>query len=110
MSDQATPEVNTTTDLAKLRAEGRLLTPQELKELNTRVKALEDMAKLEDRLKALENRKRPWPHDTEDQPEDQSEQRPSHSTGRHVSVYPSIELSDSESSSIDTIHHCHKRH
>ena len=70
MSDQATPEVNTAADLAKLRAEGRLLTPQELKELNTRVKALEDMAKLEDRLKALENRKRPRPHDTEDQPED----------------------------------------
>ena len=48
MSDQATPEVNTTTDLAKLRAEGRLLTPQELKDLNTRVKALEEMARLED--------------------------------------------------------------
>ena len=48
MSDQATPKVNTTADLAKLRAEGRLLTLQELKDLNTRVKALEEMAWLED--------------------------------------------------------------
>ena len=70
MSDQATPEVNTAADLAKLRAEGRLLTPQELKDLNTRVKALEEMARLEDRLKALENRKRPRPYDTEDNTED----------------------------------------
>ena len=69
MSDQATPEVNTAADLAKLQAEGRLLTPQELKELNTRVKALEDIAKLEDRLKALENQKRHRLLDTEDQSE-----------------------------------------
>ena len=70
MSDQATPEVNTAADLAKLRAEGRLLTPQELKDLNTRVKALEEMARLEDWLKTLENRKRPRPYDTEDYTED----------------------------------------
>ena len=84
------------------------------------------MAWLEDRLKALENRKRPRLYDTEDntedqpedqpegqpeeQPEDQSGHRPSRSTGRHVSVYPSIELSDSESSSSDTIRHYHKQH
>ena len=63
MSEQATPEasttVNTAADLARLRDEGWLLSSQELKELNTRVKALEEIAKLEDRLKALENRKRP---------------------------------------------------
>ena len=52
MSDQATPEasitVNTAADLARLRDKGRLLSSQELKELNTRVKALEEIAKLED--------------------------------------------------------------
>ena len=48
MLDQATPEVNTTTDLAKLQAKGQLLTLQELKDLNTRVKALEEIARLED--------------------------------------------------------------
>ena len=76
MSDQATPEVNTAADVAKLQAEGRLLTPQELKDLNTRVKALEEMARLEDRLKTLENRKRPRPYDTEDNTEDQPEDQP----------------------------------
>jgi len=58
MSSQVTPEVNTAADLARLRDEGRPLSSQELKELNTRVKALEEMARLEDRLRALENRKR----------------------------------------------------
>ena len=58
MSDQVTPEVTTAADLARLRDEGRLLSSQELKDLNTRVKALEEMARLEDRLWALENRKR----------------------------------------------------
>ena len=58
MSDQVTPEVTTAADLARLRDEGRLLNSQELKDLNTRVKALEEMARLEDRLRALENRKR----------------------------------------------------
>ena len=52
MSDQATPEantaVNTAADLAKLRDEGQILSPQQLKELTTRVKALEEIAKIED--------------------------------------------------------------
>jgi hypothetical protein len=51
-------EVNTAADLARLRAEGKALTASELKELNARIKALEEMAKLEDRLRLLENRKR----------------------------------------------------
>jgi hypothetical protein len=51
-------EINTATDLARLRAEGTMLTTTELKELNARIKTLEDMAKLEDRLRLLENRKR----------------------------------------------------
>jgi len=48
-------EVNTAADLARLRNEGKILTPQELKELSARIKALEEMAKMEDRLKALES-------------------------------------------------------
>ena len=48
MSDQATPEINTAADLARLRDEGQILSSQQLKELTTRVKALEDMTKIED--------------------------------------------------------------
>ena len=33
-------EVNTAADLARLRNEGKILTPQELKELSARIKAL----------------------------------------------------------------------
>jgi hypothetical protein len=58
ISSQVTLEVNTAADLARLRDEGRPLSSQELKELNTRVKALKEMARLKDRLRALENRKR----------------------------------------------------
>ena len=58
MSESVTPGVNTAANLAKLHDEGRTLSSQELKELNTRVKALEEMARLEDRLRTLENRKR----------------------------------------------------
>jgi hypothetical protein len=51
-------KINTATDLARLQAKGIMLTTTELKELNARIKTLEDMAKLEDRLRLLENRKR----------------------------------------------------
>ena len=54
MSDQVTLEVSTAADLARLRNKGRILSSQELKELSARVKALEEIARLEDRLKALE--------------------------------------------------------
>ncbi|KAH8593080.1 hypothetical protein B0O99DRAFT_673941 [Bisporella sp. PMI_857] len=57
--EESTPEINTAADLAQLRGEGRILSSQELEELSTRVKALEDMAKLEDRLKTLESQERP---------------------------------------------------
>ncbi|KAH9208313.1 hypothetical protein DL95DRAFT_480587, partial [Leptodontidium sp. 2 PMI_412] len=110
MSDQATPEVNTAADLAKLRAQGRLLTPQELKDLSTKIKTLEDIARLEDRLKAIENRKRLWSHNTERRQGRTMD--PSSSIGsieRRTSIHPSIELSDSESSSPDTIRRRHKR-
>jgi len=53
-----TTDVTTAADLAKLRADGKPLTSQERKELNTRIKAFEEMAQMEDRLRALENRKR----------------------------------------------------
>ena len=59
MSDQVTPEINSAADLARLRNDGRYLNTQEIKEINTRLKALEEMAKMEDRFRALENRKRP---------------------------------------------------
>src|SRR6266536_4884119 len=55
-----TTEVNTAADLAKLRADRKPLTCQERKELNSRIKAFEEMAQIEDRLQALENRKRSY--------------------------------------------------
>jgi hypothetical protein len=51
-------EVTTAADLAKLWAEGKPLTSQELKELNARIKAFKEIARMEDRLWLLENRKR----------------------------------------------------
>ena len=54
----STMEVTTAADLAKLRAEGKPLTSQELKDLNARIKAFEEMVQMEDRLRLLENRKR----------------------------------------------------
>ena len=67
ISDQVTPTANIriAADLAKLRADSQTLNSQELEELSTRIQALEEMAKLEDRLKVLENRKRPRSHDPE---------------------------------------------
>src|SRR5271154_1541714 len=53
-----TREVNTAADLAILRSKGKTLTSQELTELNTRITALEKMARMEDRLRSLEKRKR----------------------------------------------------
>jgi hypothetical protein len=58
-SDNSSRAVNTAADLAKLRNAGKTLTSQELKELNARIKAFEEMGRLEDRLKALESWKRP---------------------------------------------------
>jgi len=48
-------KVNTTTNLAKLWANGKPLTCQEQKELNSQIKAFEEMAQMEDQLWALEN-------------------------------------------------------
>ena len=57
-TSRTAPEINTAADLARFRAKGKTLTASELKELTTKVKALEEIAKLEDRLRILENRKR----------------------------------------------------
>ena len=59
-------EINTAADLARLRNDGQALTLQELKELNTWIKAFEEMAWMEDRLRALESWKQPWPEPIED--------------------------------------------
>ena len=50
--------------MARLQNKGKILTPQELKELSTKIKALADMAKMEDQLKALENQKCPRSHES----------------------------------------------
>ena len=56
-----TIEVNTAANLAKLWAEGKPLTSQERRELNTQIKAFKEIAQIEDQLQALENQK--WSHD-----------------------------------------------
>ena len=85
------------------------------------------MAKLEDRLKALEKRKRPRSRDPDDrdqqanlQPELLPEQLlPEHQSSSyrarqpsslHYPIQPLIESDDSESSSPDIVRHRHKRH
>jgi hypothetical protein len=73
------------------------------------------MAKLEDRLKTLESRKRPRSYDPDQPAELQSEQHQSSYSTRqpsslHYSIRPSIELDDSESSSPDIVQHRHKRY
>src|SRR5277367_3443450 len=114
----STMEVTTAADLARLRAEGKPLTSQELKELNTRIKAFEEMARMEDRLRLLENRKRQ--RDSEATENHQSERPIDHpstlplnraaSRESHLNPPTSTTYSDSESSSTrDLDHHRHKR-
>ena len=57
-TSRTAPGINTAANLARFRAKGKTLTASELKELTTKVRALEEIAKLEDRLRTLENRKR----------------------------------------------------
>ena len=118
-------EVNTAADLARLRNEGKILTPQELKELSARIKALEEMAKMEDRLKALESRKRPRSHESSDQtliledpmasnrPETAEAPLPSIGRSSHRRGRPQTDADDSDdsdsSSSSATTRHRHKR-
>ena len=122
--------VNTAADLAKLRNAGKPLSSQELKELNNRIKAFEEMARMEDRLKALESRKRPRSQESSDltlPPEDptattriskaplpsggSSSHRHTHtgSSSRHQ-THTHSPTDDSDSSSSTTVtHHRHKR-
>ena len=51
--------IATATKLAQLWNEGKALSPKELKELKAKVEAFKEMACIEDRLRTLENRKRP---------------------------------------------------
>ena len=72
------------------------------------------MARMEDRFKLLENRKRQRPtEDPDDYPgssfERQNTEHPPSALGHHSVARPSIELRDSESSSSDTIPHRYKR-
>jgi len=122
-SNNSSREVNTAADLAKLRNDGKPLTSQELKELNARIKAFEEMARMEDRLRALENRKRPRSQESSDltlPPEDPtapSSQRqtallPSGSPSSHCQTHTrsSTKLDDSDSSSSNTVtYYCYKR-
>jgi hypothetical protein len=128
-SDNSGREVNTAADLAKLRNAGKPLSSQELKELNTRIKAFEEMAKMEDRLRALESRKRPRSQESSDltlPPENptaptrlteaplpsggSSSHRQTHggSSSHHRTHTRSSDDSDSSSSTTVT-HHRHKR-
>jgi len=117
-------EVNTAADLARLRNDGKPLTSQELKELNTRIKAFEEMARMEDRLRALESRKRPRSELSESallpegltaglQPHTRSTGNSSSHQDRPTLLRPSIELdsseSDSNSSSNTVTYHRYKR-
>ena len=112
--------VNTAADLAKLRNAGKPLSSQELKELNNRIKAFEEMARMEDRLKALESRKRPRSQESSDltlppeaplPPEGSSSQRQTHGgSSSHHRTHTHSSTNDSDSSSSTTVtHHRHKR-
>jgi hypothetical protein len=108
----------TAADLAKLRAEGKPLTSQELKELNARIKAFEEMARMEDRLRLLESRKRQ--HNSEASENNQLERPIDHpntlppdrapSRESRPNLLASTTYSDSESSTTgDLDYYRHKR-
>ena len=109
--------VNTAADLVKLRDDGKPLTSQELKELNARIKAFEEMARMEDRLRALENRKRPRSQESSDltlPPEAPTRLAeaplPSGGSFSHRQTHGRPEPDDSDTSSSTTVtHHRHKR-
>jgi hypothetical protein len=52
--DSPQPEIKTAADIARIRDQGRILSTQEIKELNTRLKALRDMQKIEEQFQELE--------------------------------------------------------
>ena len=105
--------ITTAVELEQLQNKGKTFTLQELKKLNTRVKALEEIACIEDRLRLLENRKHPRDSKTSDNP--RSSRGPSYTTRpsrgpSHTSVLPSVELDNSDSGSTNSVaYHRHKR-
>ncbi len=115
----STMEVTTTADLAKLWTDSKPLTSQERKELNTRIKAFEEMAQIEDWLQALKSHKRQRPTKDPDDDEylghqehNQTGKSPTNhqrTLSRHSTIWPSIKLEDSESSSSSTLTHRQKR-
>ena len=98
MSDQAATsnttinsslKIRTADDLRRLIDKGKTLTTQELKELNIRIKAFEEMARMEDRLKLLENRKRLYKEEqfaTPTKPLRPTSRVPSNSQRRYLSI------------------------
>jgi len=70
MTSAPDQEVTTSAELARLRAEGKPITLQELEELEARATTLERMARVEDRLRHLESRKRT--SETLDEPGDRN--------------------------------------
>jgi hypothetical protein len=121
-SNNTSQEVNTAADLAKLWNDSKPLTSQELKELNARIKAFEEMAQMEDRLRALESRKRPRSQESPGLPEDpiaptglsEAPLPPRNSRSslshRHTYIHSSVEPDSSDSSSSSTVtQHRHKR-
>ena len=85
--------ITSAADLATLRKEGKALTPQQLRELNARIKTLEEMAIAEDRLRKLENRKHPRDEvDDEDQDIDdnivEAEEIPDHQLVQEAALVP----------------------
>lgn len=97
----AVQELPTSQEIARLRSAGRAMAPQELKELTAKVKALEDMARLEDRLKALENRKRSAPptEESTSSPNRQLEPQPFLEAESVEPTQLRVENSDTDSSS-----------
>src|SRR6266487_5503705 len=99
-------EVNTAANLARLRNDSKPLTSQELKELNTRIKAFEEIARMEDRLRTLESRKQPRSKLSESallpkgptarlQPHTRSTRNSSSHQDRPTLLHPSIKLDSS---------------
>jgi hypothetical protein len=88
--------ITTAVELEQLRNKGKTFTLQELKEINTRVKALEKIVYTEDCLRLLENRKRPRNSKTSDNP--RSSRGP-----LYTSVLPSVESENSDSGSTNSV-------
>ena len=102
--------VNTAADLAKLRNAGKPLSSQELKELNNRIKAFEEMARMEDRLRALESRKRPRSQESSDLTLPPEAPLPPEGSSSRNQTHSHSSTNDSDSSSSTTVtHHRHKR-